>query len=298
MKNVSRRQFLVSASAAAVALPFVDVSAFAMPLGLPLGIQLYSVRQQMAQDLDATLAAVKAAGYSEVEAASFPKKSAKEIRESLDKAGLKCVSAHHPFADLHARFDELAAFDKELGVSYVICASPGYRNPAAAGGGPRPYTLDDWHYNADQFNAMGEKLAAAGLMFGYHNHTREFVKTDGTTPYAELLRLTDAKKVKLELDCGWAMVAGVNPVDLMRANPNRFSMLHVKDFKLPPMPSPESHDAKVTELGMGSIDYKPIFAQAKKNQHIAHAFVEQEAFDMPWEQSLKVDAEYVRRLGV
>jgi hypothetical protein len=74
-------------------------------------------------------------------------------------------------------------------------------------------------------------------------------------------------------------------------------MLHVKDFKIPagvtgPIPEP-----KVTELGMGGIDYKPVFAQAAKNQTIAHAFVEQEAFDMPWKDSLKVDADYMKKLG-
>ena len=112
---------------------------------------------------------------------------------------------------------------------------------------------------------------------------------------SELLRLTDAKKVTFELDCGWAMVAGVSPVEVMKSYPYRISMLHVKDFKLPPTPSPENHDgAKVTELGLGTIDYRPIFAQAAKTQRIQHAFVEQEAFDMPWKESLKVDADYMR----
>jgi sugar phosphate isomerase/epimerase len=297
--KISRRQFVGSTSA----LAFVALTgrgALASPLGLPLGIQLYSVRQQMLEDLDTTLAAVRTAGYVEVEAASLPKKSAKEIRAALDKAGLKCVSAHHPFPDLHTRFDEIAAFDKELGVQFIICASPGYRLPAASGapGGARPYSLDDWHYNAEQFNLFGEKLATMDLRFGYHNHTREFVITDGKTPYFELIQLTDSKKVTFELDCGWAVVAGVNPAEIMKSHPHRISMLHVKDFKLPPNPSPENHDAKVTELGLGTIDYRPIFAEAAKSQHIQHAFVEQEAFDMPWEKSLKVDADYMRALSI
>ncbi len=119
--------------AAAAVVSFADRCAMANPLGLPLGIQLYSVRQQMLEDLDDALAAVSAAGYTEVEAASLPKKSAKEIRAALDKARLKCVSAHHGFADLHDRFDEIVAYDKELGVQFIVCASPGYRAPAPAG---------------------------------------------------------------------------------------------------------------------------------------------------------------------
>ena len=294
--KISRRQFIGSSAAFGV-LSFTNRAALANPLGLPLGIQLYSVRQQMAEDLDDALAAVSAAGFTEVEAASLPKKSAREIRAALDKAGLRCVSAHHPFADLHERFDEIVAYDKELGVRFIICASPGYRTPAPSGspGAARPYSLDDWQYNAEQFNAFGEKMSALDVSVGYHNHTREFAVTDGKIPYMELLRLTDPKKVTFELDCGWVMVAGANPAEIMKDHPHRISMLHVKDFKLPPHPSPENHDeAKVTELGQGSTDYHPIFAQAAKTQHIQHTFVEQEAFDMPWKQSLKVDADFMR----
>lgn len=251
----------------------------------------------MLEDLDEALAAVSAAGYTEVEAASLPKKSAKDIRAALDKAGLRCVSAHHPFPDLKRGFDEIVAYDKELGVQFMICSSPGYRTPSPSGtqGSQRPYSLDDWRYNAEQFNAFGEKAAASDVRFGYHNHTREFVETDGKSPYVELLQLTNPKKVTFELDCGWAMVAGVNPVEIMKSHPYRISMLHVKDFKLPPNPTPENHDeAKVTELGLGTVNYRPIFAQAAKTQHIQHAFVEQEAFDIPWKESLKVDADYMR----
>jgi len=297
--KISRRQF-VEASAAFAALSFTNRVVFATPLGLPLGIQLYSVRLQMAEDLDEALAAISSAGYTEVEAASLPKKSAKEIRAALDKAGLKCVSAHHGFSDFYTRLDEIVAYDKELGVNFIICASPGHRSPSPAGtpGGEIPFTLDDWRYNADQFNSFGEKAAASGVHFGYHNHTREFVVTEGKTPYIELLQLTDPKNVTFELDCGWVMVAGANPAEIMKDHPYRITMLHVKDFSLPSNPSPENHEAKVTELGRGSVDYHPIFAQAAKTQHIQHAFVEQEAFDMPWKESLKIDADYLRTFKV
>lgn len=297
MPLISRRTFVVSVSAV-LGISFFDRFAGATPLGLPLGLQLYSVRQQMAQDLDGTLAAVKAAGYVEVEAAALPKKSAAEIRSALDKAGLRCVSAHHPFVDLHARFEEIVAFDKELGVKFLICSSPGFRNAPAPGTGSHAMSLDDWHYNAEQFNAMGEKTAPAGIQFGYHNHVHEFASTEGKTPYLEMLHLTNPKTVTFELDCGWAVVAGASPVDLLRDYPHRVSMLHVKDFKRPATASTEPEAFKVTELGLGSIDYRPIFAQASKTQHIQHAFVEQEAFDMPWQQSLKVDADYLRALAV
>ena len=288
------------ASLGTAAIRMASRFAFALPLGLPLGIQLYSVRQQMGEDLDAALAAIQEAGFTEVEAAALPKKTAKEIRAALDRAGLTCVSTHHPFGDLKPRFEELVTFDKELGAKFVICSSPGYQDTSAApaAGKPRPYSLDDWKYNADEFNQMGEHAKSLGVTFGYHNHTREFVETEGKTPYLELLRLTDPAKVRFELDCGWAAVAGRNLVELLRDYPYRISMLHVKDFKLTGTPSPEGQTPPVTELGRGTIDYAPVFAQAAKTQHIVHAFVEQEEFDMPWKQSLRIDAEYIRKLKV
>ena len=286
---VSRRTFVggVGAAAACMALP-----GMAEPLGLPLGLQLYSVRKELAADFGGTLDAVGSVGYREVEAAGFYKKSAAEVKQAMAKAKLRCVSAHYPFSALQPDFDAILAFNKELGVEYLICASPGFKTPPAKG---QALTLDDWRWNAEQFNAMGAKAATAGLKFGYHNHVHEFGAVDGVVPYMELLRLTDPSKVTLELDCGWAVVGGMKPVDLLRDFPNRFSMLHVKDFKMEANTSAE-HEPTVTELGMGSIDYRPIFAQAAKTQKIKHMFVEQEAFDMPYLQSLKVDADYMRGL--
>ncbi|HTF68372.1 MAG TPA: sugar phosphate isomerase/epimerase, partial [Edaphobacter sp.] len=263
---------------------------------LPLGIQLYSVREQLAKNYDATLVEVASAGFTEVAAAGFYKKSAAEVKQAMQKAKLHCVSSHHPFGDLRKNFDEILAFNKELGVSYMICSSPGPKDPTPGPNGKqKAMTLDDWKWISGQFNELGEKTKAAGIIFGYHNHVHEFDKLDGGVPYAELLKLTDPAKVTLELDCGWAVVAGHNPVDLMRDHPNRFSLLHVKDFKLKQV---EAGEPKVTELGMGDIDYRPIFAQAAKTQKIRHIFVEQEAFDMPYMESLKTDANYIKNLKV
>lgn len=292
--NPTRREFVGGAISAAAFTVFAT-KAMANPLGLPLAIQLYSVREQMAENLDVALAAVAAAGFVEVEAAALPKRPAKEIRASLDKAGLRCVSAHHSFADLAPRVEEQLAYDTELGAHYVICASPGHRTPPAPGAG-QTFSLDDWRYNAERFNEFGDTAAKHGIQFGYHNHIHEFAMVDGVSPYEELLKLTDPKKVTFELDCGWALVAGHNPVELMQNHPYRFSMLHVKDFHLKEGAAAPGHEPKVTELGHGDIDYKPVMAQAKKNQRIRHAFVEQEAFDVPWQESLKIDADYMKRL--
>lgn len=293
---ISRRKFLGSASAAAAYAAWGNAVSYATPLNLPLGIQLYSVREQLAKNYDATLVEVASAGFTEVEAAGFYNKSSAEVKQAMQKAKLHCVSSHHPFGDLRKKFDEILTFNKELGVGYMVCSSPGPKDPTPGPDGKqKAMTLDDWKWIAGQFNEMGEKTKAAGIIFGYHNHVHEFSHLDGGVPYTELLQGTDPAKVTLELDCGWAVVAGMKPVELMRDHPNRFSLLHVKDFKLKQV---DAGEPKVTELGMGDIDYRPIFAQAAKTQKIRHIFVEQEAFDMPYMESLKTDAKYIKNLKV
>jgi sugar phosphate isomerase/epimerase len=297
MRPVTRRKFI--GGAASLAAVSSARFSFAMPLGLKPGIQLYSVREQMAKDFEGTLAAVREAGYLEVESASLPQKPAAEIRKALDQAGLKCVSAHRGFVDVTRNLDATTEFEKTIGVSYIICPGPGRRNPPAAGSRRETLTIDDWKYNAEQFNKTGEKLKQAGITFGYHNHYLEFVPVDGKVPYEELLAVCEPDKTTFEMDLGWVKVAGQDPGALMQKYPYRFSMFHVKDFHLPPNISYATHDkAKVTELGRGSIDYRPIFAQAAKNQKVTHAFVEQEEFDIPWKESLKVDADYMKNLTI
>jgi sugar phosphate isomerase/epimerase len=133
------------------------------------------------------------------------------------------------------------------------------------------------------------------MRFAYHNHVGEFRAENGVVFYDELLRLTDPAKVSMEMDCGWVVVAGKNPVDYLTRYPTRFSMLHVKDFKMNgSAPTSEPHS---TELGRGSIDYRAIFIAAKKAS-IEHAFVEQEDFDMPPMEALKIDADYMKALTV
>jgi sugar phosphate isomerase/epimerase len=299
----SRRDFLKTGSASLVygSSLLSATSLFAQTLKLPLAIQLYSVRQLLPTDYEGTLKELSALGYREVEAAGYYNHSAAEIKQAMDNAGLKLVSAHYSSDDLHKQFDQIVAFNKELGVSYIICSSPRLKDPSRLANMNQQqradaYTLDDWRWNADEFNVLGEKVNAAGLRFGYHNHVNEFHKKDGVVPYVELMRLTDPSKVTMELDCGWVIVGGGDPIEYLRNYPTRISMLHVKDFKRPD-PTGTNHP-EVAELGQGSIDYRPILQEAAKSGNIKHCFVEQEAFTVPPMQSLKIDADYMRKLGV
>jgi sugar phosphate isomerase/epimerase len=301
MQRISRRSFLKTASASAVSATIWSSipRLMANSLGLPLGLQLYSVRDVLPKDYEGTLRQLAALGFREVEAAGFFNHSASEVKQAMGQAGLTCVSAHYPLKDLLPKVDEIIQFGKNLGLKYIVCAAPMLKDPSRvkdpnSAAARESMTLDDWRWNADQFNHIGERVNAASMKFAYHNHTPEFRSENGVLFYDELMRATDPTKVSFELDCGWAAVAGQNPVALLTRYPKRIVMLHVKDFKLTPASTSESHPPS-TEMGHGTIDYHPIFEAARKAS-IEHAFVEQEEFDMPEMEALKIDADYVRAL--
>ncbi len=292
---LSRRGFL--SGVAASTLGTLTRRSPGASFGFLPGLQLYSVYHQMAQDLDGTLTTVREAGFVEVESAALPKKPASVIRTALDKAGLRCVSAHRSFIDVTEHLEETIAYEKTIGVSYIICPGPGRKNPQVPVAKQDPLTIEDWQYNAQLFNEIGEKLKKADISFGYHTHWAEFEAVNGKIPLEELLRICEPDNVTFEMDCGWVKLAGRDPVEVMKSHPYRFSMFHVKDFYLPKTTFPVNIEGlKLTELGRGDIDYKPIFEQALKNQRIKFAFVEQEGFDIPWKESLKVDADYLNKL--
>ncbi|MEO8737509.1 MAG: sugar phosphate isomerase/epimerase [Edaphobacter sp.] len=298
----SRRSFIKTSSASLLCGSALlhGRNLYAETLKVPLGLQLYSVREQLPTNYAGTLKQIGALGYREVESAGYFNHSAAEVKQAMDDAKLKLVSAHYSSNDLHKQLDQVIGFSKEVGVGNIICSFPGFKDPSGPKNKNRDlaFTLDDWRWNAEQFNAIGEKVNAAGLKFGYHNHTMEFHEVNGVIPYNELLRLTDPSKVTMELDCGWVIVGGGNPIEYLRKYPTRISMLHVKDFKRSTAPASATDRPVITELGQGSIDYRPILEQAAKSGHVKHCFVEQEAFDVPPMQSLKIDADYMRKLGI
>jgi sugar phosphate isomerase/epimerase len=304
MHRISRRTFLktASASAAGAALGSAVPKLMANPLGLPVGLQLYSVRDILPTDYAGTLRQLAALGYREVEAAGFFGHSPSEVKQAMDHAGLQCVSAHYPLKDLLPKVDEVIQFGNDLGLKYIVCASPMLKDPSrvkdpASRAARESMTLDDWRWNAEQFNHIGERVHAAGMRFAYHNHTAEFRSENGTVFYDELLHSTDPAKVAMEMDCGWVVVGGKNPVDYLTRYPSRFSMLHVKDFKMGGAAYSNSEPPPSAELGRGSIDYHLVFEAAKKAA-LEHAFVEQETFDMPAMEALKIDADYMHALTV
>jgi sugar phosphate isomerase/epimerase len=303
MPGLTRRNFLHSAATLVCGSAFLRCDRLmASPLGLPIGLQLYSIREMLAKDYEGTLKQVAALGYQEVEAAGFFDHTAPQVKNAMRAAGLRCVSAHYSFANLSKDFDKIVEFNNALGAHYIICSFPGFKDPSRVKDMSFPkqvesFTMDDYRWNADQFNRFGEKVKAAGIKFGYHNHTMEFSRKDGVVPFDELLRLTDPELVTIEMDCGWVVVGGADPVDYLRRYPSRISMLHVKDFKHSDKPASVTAPPPAAQLGQGTLDYRPVFEAARKAK-IAHYFVEQEGYDIPPMEALKIDANYMKKLTV
>lgn len=288
---------------AAAALGLAGTRLLADPLGLPVGLQLYSVRTLLPKDYAGTLKQVGAIGYREVEAAGFFGHSPQEAQQAMSAAGLSCVSAHYSLAEYTKNMDSILQYARALGMKYLVCPSPSVADPAklanypGGGGGYFQHgaTADDWKWNAEQFNKIGKRLKSEGIRFGYHNHTPEFRELGGGIDgYDVLLKETDPEYVTFELDCGWVSATGRNPVTYLTKYPKRISMLHIKDQK-PATAGMAPGQHVSTMLGKGTIDYKPIFAAAKKAD-IKHYFVEQEEFDGNPLQELAVDYKYLHAL--
>ena len=281
----TRREFLTTSrnlAAAALGSAVLPRFAWATPMGLPAGIQLYAVRDRLAKDTPAALKELHDIGYREVETAGFGKYSAAEFRRMLDDAGLKVPSAHLNLStpDLGPLFADAHT----LGAQYATSSSLATSNkPRPAPGAPRPKTqgmgMEGFTKLAEQMNDIGKKAKAAGLQYAYHNHNYEFEKMpDGSYGYDILVKNTDKDLVKFEIDCGWMCVAGADPIKYFKTYPGRFRMIHVKEFQSVSQPSTSLSGAerpKGTDLGTGFIDYKPIFV-AGKAAGIQHAFSEQE----------------------
>jgi len=286
MSSTSRRTFLKATGAMTAAACGGVGRLAASPLRFPIGLQLYSVRDLLPKDFGGTLHKLREAGYTEVEAAGYYDKTAAEFRNAMNAAGLRCVSTHHPLGMLQPRLDELIDYGHNLGLDYMICSSSMRRDPAAKG----PMVLDDWRWTAGELNRIGEKVKAAGMIFGYHNHGPEFGSEGGVVFYDELLRLTEPKLVVFQMDCGWVAAAGRNPVDYLSKTPDRFPLLHVKD-----MVKGANGEFHSTVMGRGVVDYKPILRAATG---LKHYFIEQEEFDIDPMEALRLDAEYMRKLDL
>ncbi|TFI56576.1 sugar phosphate isomerase/epimerase [Sphingomonas parva] len=302
MSSLTRRAMLGHSGLLAAAAMLPAGRAFARPLPAPLGLQLWTVKDELKKDFDGTLRALGKLGYKRIEAAGWYDRTARQFRESLRAAGLECTSAHHGLQDLIDNTDARLAFAREVGARYVVASSPAPRRPISGGKDwnvalAEAMSLADWQANAEAMNRIGERARAMGLRFGYHNHAAEFVAYERKLPIDEIVRLTDPRNVVLELDLGWVWGAGYDPAETIRRYAPRVHLLHIKDMTAPSRTPGRIADARSTVVGEGMIDWKSVF-EATRRAPIHSIFVEQEdPFSEPPLQALEKSAAYLRTLS-
>jgi len=257
---LSRRAFLGVAAAAPLA------SALAQDKNIPVGLELYSVRDELKKDLMGTVRAVAKMGYQCVEFFSpyyqWTTDYAKQVRKLLDDLGIRCLSTHNGMESFSAGgLAHAIELNQTIGSQFIVLASAG-----------KVDGLDGWKRIAESLDRGAEKMKPAGLGAGYHNHQAEFRPVEGRRPI-EVLAANTGKDVMLQLDVGTCIEVGSDPVAWIEQNPGRIRSMHCKDWSA-------DQGYKVL-VGEGVAPWKKLFEAAEKTGGIEFYLVEQEGSRFP-----------------
>ena len=279
MKAIERREFVKTLAAAgvAIAVPHARRTTHDARRLDKVGIQLYTVRDQMKADFEGTLAHVAEIGYKEVEFAGYFDHTPADVRAILDRHGLSAPSTHIALGEIDAWKASLDTA-KAIGHEYIVV--PWIPQE-------KRLTLDGWKNVAGVFNRAAQLAHDAGLQFAYHNHDFEFPKLEGQVPYDVLLQNTDPKLVQLEIDLYWLTKGGQDPLSYFSRWPGRIPLVHVKD-------SAGAPEHKMVDVGQGKIDWKRIFAK-REQAGIKHFFVEHDQPPQPF-QDIAASYRYLSQL--
>jgi sugar phosphate isomerase/epimerase len=314
-EDVSRRTFVKSVAGLAGAIALGGcarmggaTASAAVPSRTPamwadrMGLELFTVRDQIEKDFEGTLAQVAAAGYKEVETTSYASLTPAQVRAVLDRVGLSAPSTHVALSAGPELERQLAGY-QQMGHRYAAArgpggpgggppgarpgaaGAPGGAPPGGAGGRPTPppATMDSIKRQAELYNQIGAAAKPYGVKVLIHNHTNEFepFADSTTTPYEVLFANIDPELVVMELDIGWSTVAGHPAFELFAQHPRRFPLWHVKDMAdLATVTSMKTQAerqraAKIVPVGLGDINYRPIFERAA-DAGLEHYFIEQD----------------------
>ena len=260
-----------------------------------IGLQLYTVRDEMEKDPIATLKTIAEIGYSHVENAGyyegkFYKMEASEFKKVLEDLGLKMYSGHtmtgaHNPLQMRTMTNgwEMACEDAAyLGQKHIVCAYLIDKERK---------DIDDYKRLAELFNKSGEIAKSFGLNFAFHNHDFEFIKMGDTVPYDIFMEETDPNLVNYELDLYWTRKAGVEALDYFEKYPGRFKLWHVKDME-------EGEEKRFAEVGQGVIDWKKYFAKATQSG-MQHFYVEQDmCYNHKPLESVKISHKYLSDFSI
>lgn len=238
-----------------------------------LGLQLWSLREQMKTDIPAALDWVKAQGFTEVETAGTGNYTAEEFLKLLQDRGLKAVSAHIGYDALTKDLAGSIRTAKTLGAKYVMTAWIPH--------GKEGLTAELTHKAAADFNKWGEAFRAEGITYGYHPHGYEFVplaSEGGKTAFDIFIEKTKPEHVSFEMDVFWVFHAGVDPAALLKKHPTRWSLLHVKDIRKGAVTGLSTGGAAPIDnvaVGTGQIDWPAVLGAAQEIG-VKHYLIEDE----------------------
>lgn len=276
------------AAAGAVLLPSFACSG--APAAQKVGLQLWTLREQIPHDVKGVIEKVAKAGYKEVEPYGYSAKDGywgmdvKAFKNLLDANGLTSPSAHFGIDDF------ISTGNQEL-LKPLIAGAAGLNNKyftIAYLGEPIRKTLEDYKKVTARLNEAAELAAQSGLKLAYHNHDFEFLPHEGgATGYELMLNGTDNNLIRFEMDLYWVVRSGNDPIALFNKYPGRFVMWHVKDMD-------KTDHALNTEIGTGTIDFKNIYKHARQSG-LEHLIVEQENFAKDPYVSIKQSWDYVNR---
>ncbi len=255
--DLSRRTFLALTAAAPLA------SAAPHFKQMPIGLELYSVRDDLQKDLTGTVRAVAKMGYQCVEFYApymhWTPQQAKDMRALMNDLGIRCYSTHNgPNSFVGDGLAKATELNQIIGSRYIVMASAG-----------RVTGLDGWKAVADTLSQAAEKLKPQGIGTGYHNHQAEFTPLDGKRPM-EVLAANTGKDVMLQLDVGHCIETGADPVAWIKQNPGRIQSLHLKDWSRDPAVGFKAL------MGEGIVPWKQVFEAAEKTGGAEFYLIEQE----------------------
>jgi sugar phosphate isomerase/epimerase len=261
--KLSRRSLLLGFGASALA------AARSTSYG-PLGLEIYSLRRELAKDIPGTLAMVRKFGFEEVEVPGFYGLSASAFREQLDRASLRCTAMVAEDDQLHKDLSGVIADARALGANYVLYPWIPHE---------KEFTEDDCRRGAADMNRWGQSLKEAGLKFCYHPHGYEFQPFRAGTLFDLMASLTDPSSVNFQADVFWIAWPGQDPVKLLRRHPTRFALMHLKDIrkgtKLGNLTGHAPEETSVA-VGTGMLNFPAILREAKKIG-IKRYYIEDEA---------------------
>lgn len=278
---VNRREFIKSSAGAFCALNLSSINHNGLVTPKKkldrIGLQLYTIRTEMKNNFEGSLAKVAEIGYKEVEFAGYFGQKPGEIAKILKQLDLDAVAAHIQIKDINEQFEETVEAAKTIGIGYVIIPSWFDRQ--------KYKTKDSLKRFAEILNLAGEKCKSAGIQFGYHNHNFEFKETYGVIPYDIFVKETDPELVVMEMDLFWIIKGGQNPLEYFKRYPGRFQLCHVKDM---------DKDQNMVDVGQGKIDFSKIFTQSEQ-AGLKYFFVEHDRPEDPF-ASIAASFKYLKEL--